>query len=233
MIHKFDEVEILFDPSWTNIAISLSGGCDSALLTYQLCTLIKNTNVHIISHVRMYKTRPWQKYYSKQVFDYFVNKFPNINFIRHENFIPPELEGLTVRTDEYGVSKTGNQVVSRSYGEYVCLNNNVNAYYSGDTANPIDVEGGPVDRNLNGPALMPVRELLGGYACQPYSNVHKDYIISQYKKLNIWDLFTLTRSCEGEFEDIDYKNYTPGQFVPICNTCFWCRERAWGIEQNK
>lgn len=233
MIHKFDEVDILFDPSWDNIAVSLSGGCDSALLTYQLCTLIKNTNVHIISHIRMWETRPWQSYYSKRVFDYFVNKFPDIKFIRHENFIPPELEGLTVRTDEYGVEKTGNQVTSRSYAEYICLTNNISAYYSGDTMNPIDVKGGPVDRNINGSALNTVTELLGGYACKPYSNVCKDYIISQYKKLNIWDLFELTRSCEGEFTDIDYKNYTPGQYVPVCNECFWCREREWGIEQNK
>lgn len=227
ILHKFDKVEIPFDPAWKNIAISLSGGCDSALLTYQLCTLIQDTAVHVISNIRMWRTRPWQRYDSIRVFDYFVKKFPHIRFIRHENFIPPELEGLKIE------NKTGNQITTRSYAEYVCINEHVDAYYAGDTRNPASVSGGPADRNIGSDAMKLIRNHLGGLACQPYAMVHKDYIVSQYKKLGLLDLFDITRSCEGEFEGLDYSNYTPGQYVPVCNTCFWCNERKWGIDNAK
>jgi len=61
----------------------------------------------------------------------------------------------------------------------------------------------------------------------------KDWIIKKYDEENILDLLNITRSCEGEFEDLDYTTYTPGQTVPICGECFWCKEREWAIEQNK
>ena len=54
----------------------------------------------------------------------------------------------------------------------------------------------------------------------------------KHKYLFDEDLFNITRSCEGEFNGINYKTYTPGQFVPLCNECFWCKERAWAIEQQ-
>lgn len=227
ILYDFDGVDIPFDPAWKNIAISLSGGCDSALLTHQLCTLVEDTTIHIISNVRMWRTRPWQKYNSLDVFNYFVEKFPNIKFVRHENFIPPELEGV------YIGPKMGNQIITRSYAEYVCVKEGVTAYYAGDTLNPADVTDGPIDRSISGTTMQPIREHLGGVACQPYSTVHKDYVVSQYKKLNLWDLFNITRSCEGDFEELDYRNYKPGQQVPICGECFWCKERQWGIDNAK
>jgi hypothetical protein len=61
----------------------------------------------------------------------------------------------------------------------------------------------------------------------------KDWIIKQYYEHNIEDLLKLTRSCEGEFDGIDYLTYTPGQSVPVCNECFWCKEREWAIGQVK
>jgi len=227
ILHNFDDVDIMFDPAWKHIAISVSGGADSALLTYQLCTLVKDTTIHIISNVRMWKTRPWQKYNSLSVFDYFVKKFPNIKFVRHEGFIPPEFEGLQLGP------KTGNQITTRSYAEYICIKEGVSAFYAGDTLNPADVTGGPVDRNIGTSTMQSIKEHLGGFACQPYSTVHKDYVVSQYKKLNLWELFDITRSCEGEFENLDYSNYKPWQPVPICGKCFWCRERQWGIDNAK
>jgi hypothetical protein len=51
--------------------------------------------------------------------------------------------------------------------------------------------------------------------------------------LKITDLLNITRSCEGEFEGIDYKTYIKGQLIPTCGKCFWCKEREWAIEQNK
>ena len=59
-----DSIEIPIEAQWTNIALSLSGGADSTLLAYLVCDLLVKNNlnatVHVINHVRMWKTRPWQ-----------------------------------------------------------------------------------------------------------------------------------------------------------------------------
>ena len=68
---------IHFNADWKNIGISLSGGADSALLAYLVCSQIKDTKVHILSHVRMWKTRPWQRYDSIRVFEWLQKRFPN------------------------------------------------------------------------------------------------------------------------------------------------------------
>jgi PP-loop superfamily ATP-utilizing enzyme len=42
-LHNIDGVILPFDKTWVNLAIGLSGGADSALLTYLLCDLINKT----------------------------------------------------------------------------------------------------------------------------------------------------------------------------------------------
>ena len=67
----------------------------------------------------------------------------------------------------------------------------------------------------------------------PFRFVDKSWILKQYRRLHLLDLFDLTRSCERDIEGITYKTYMPGQFVPTCEDCFWCKERSWAIEQSK
>lgn len=74
---------------------------------------------------------------------------------------------------------------------------------------------------------------MGIEAYHPFRFIDKSEIYKCYVELGINELFDLTRSCEGEFVDITYKNYVPGQYVPTCNTCFWCKERSWAIEKSK
>jgi 7-cyano-7-deazaguanine synthase in queuosine biosynthesis len=65
----------------------------------------------------------------------------------------------------------------------------------------------------------------------PFVYTTKDWIVNQYSDNKILDLFDITRSCEGEFEGLNYKTYTLGDSVPVCGECFWCKEREWAIEQ--
>jgi 7-cyano-7-deazaguanine synthase in queuosine biosynthesis len=67
----------------------------------------------------------------------------------------------------------------------------------------------------------------------PFRFIEKDWVIRQYKKLQLDSLLNLTRSCEGEFPNIDYTNYELGQKVPVCGECFWCKEREWAINNAK
>lgn len=236
-----DGLSIPFDPRWNNIAIGLSGGADSALLTYLLCSMItRDTTVHIISHTRMWKTRPWQSWDSINVFNWLTKKFPHINFKRHTNFIAPEIEygniGPSLK-DEYGKSVSGDNIESRAFAEYICHWNNVDAFYNAVTRNPKGLDlGGMKERDIdlsNDNQHLLISRHMGGWACHPFRFTEKSWIIQQYRRLNITDLFEITRSCEGEFAHINYTNYTPGQYVPVCGKCFWCKEREWAIEHAK
>ena len=230
---------IPFDPSWENIAVGLSGGADSALLTYILCSMIqRDTTVHIISHIRMWKTRPWQVWDSLTVFNWLSDRFPYINFKRHTNFISPELEYGNIGPsliDEYGKLVSGDNIESRAFAEYVCHWNKVDAFYNAVTRNPKGVEfvgmkERDIDQTPNNTHLL-ISQHMNGWACHPFRFTEKSWVLQQYRRLGIMELFDITRSCEGEFKDLDYKTYTPGQYVPICGECFWCKERAWAIEQ--
>lgn len=226
-------MNLYLDPSWKKIGISISGGADSALLAFLICSN-SNAEIHFTNQIRMWRTRPWQEHVADQVIDWFKNRFSNTFYI-HRNLIPPELEwgtaGPTI-IDEYGKLKSGNQIILRSHNEYIANKFKLDALFGGVNQNPdIEIEGSLRDRDQ---AAIPPHYVHDGiHICHPFVEKKKDWIIDQYYQNNIEDLLSLTRSCEGEFEGIDYKTYTPGQYVPICKKCFWCKEREWGIEKSK
>lgn len=242
-IHEIDEVYFPLNPEWKKIAISVSGGADSALLSYILCDTIVKLNlkieIHVISNVRMWKTRPWQKYNSLDVYNWLVTRFPTLKFYRHENFIAPEIEyGNTgpIIKDVYGHMKSGDQISVRSHVEYICVTHDINAWFAGITKNPHEEfsSDGMVDRNVD--ELVDLKSIMdeheGIWVCHPFKYTTKDWIVGQYIQNDLLSLFDITRSCEGEFQHLTYKNYVPGQFVPVCEKCFWCNERNWARKVN-
>jgi 7-cyano-7-deazaguanine synthase in queuosine biosynthesis len=237
-----EAVNIPFDSSWKNVAISLSGGADSALLAYLICELAKDQDVtvHIITHVRMWKTRPWQQHDAGSVYKWLFQRFYHTKFKRHINFIAPDIEYGNIGpslTDEYGKQVSGDNIQQRAYAEFVCYNNNVDAYYNAVTHNPrLASFSGMQERNIERNEETKHLEYMihmDKVVSHPFRFVDKAWVVNKYKELGIMDLFNITRSCEGEFENINYKTYTPGQDVPICGHCFWCKEREWAIEQSK
>jgi hypothetical protein len=241
-LHNIDGVEIPFDSNWDNIAISVSGGADSALLAYLVCELADkhNITVHIINHVRMWKTRPWQQWDSKAVYDWLFKKFDHLQFQKHVNFIAPELEygniGPTL-VDEYEKSVSGDNIEQRAYAEYICHHYACDAYYNAVTRNPRGIDlGGMVERDIertNNNSHLEIMQHMNCWALHPFRFVEKSWVVAQYERLDIWELFERTRSCEGEFKNINYQTYTPGQYIPTCGKCFWCKEREWAVEKNK
>jgi hypothetical protein len=226
-------MELYLNPEWTKIGISMSGGADSSLLAFLICS---NTDaeIHITNQIRCWKNRPWQGYIADQVFSWFQKKFSN-KFYIHKNLIPPELEWGDVGpniVDEYGKLKSGNQIILRSHNEYIAHTYKLNALYGGINKNPpTKIKGSLLDRNEG--HIPPYYIHNNVHICHPFVHTTKDWIIKQYIENDILDLLELTRSCEGEFKDLNYQNYIPGQYVPLCGECFWCKEREWAIEQNK
>jgi hypothetical protein len=233
-------INILFESTWQSVAISVSGGADSALLAYLVCNQAPdNFLIHVISHIRMWKTRPWQQGDSLSVFKWLEIKFPNLRFKRHTNFIAPDLEygniGPSI-TDEFGKNVSGDNIQQRAYAEYICKMHDIDAYYNGVTRNPpVKSFNGMIERDVDKSddnKHLELMQHMGVWAIHPFRFIDKSEIVRKYKELGLMDLFNITRSCEGEFEDITYKNYTYGQYVPTCGKCFWCKEREWAIEQN-
>jgi hypothetical protein len=237
-----DGVDIPFDTSWKSIAISLSGGADSALLAYMICQKAKehNVTIHIINHVRCWKTKPWQQHDADRVYNWLFQRFYHTAFNRHINFIAPDLEYGNVGpnlTDEYGKQVSGDNIQQRAYAEFICNKYNVDAYYNAVTRNPRlamfngmkerDIE--PTDENKH----LERMTHMGVEVLHPFRFIEKSEIVKKYQELDIMDLFEITRSCEGVFEDINYTNYKTGQYVPVCGECFWCKEREWALEQSK
>ena len=245
MEYNIDGVNIPFNPEWESIAISLSGGADSALLAYILCDIAekekRDLTIHVISHTRMWKTRPWQQVDSLRVYQWLYEEFHTPTWYRHVNFIAPELEygniGPTL-IDEYGKNVSGDNIQQRAYAEFICHKHSVDAYYNAVTRNPQAVgfsgmSERDIESNENNQHLR-LMQHMDRWAVHPFRFVQIDWVIRQYIKYDIAkNLLLLTRSCEGEFEGIDYKSYVSDQYVPICGECFWCKEREWAIEQNK
>jgi hypothetical protein len=231
------QIDIPFNKEWANVAISVSGGADSALLAYLVCDLANDQlTIHIINHVRMWKTRPWQQYDGERVYNWLLQKFPHTKFLRHVNFIAPDIEYGNIGpnlTDEYGKKVSGDNIQQRAYGEFICNKHKIDAYYNAVTRNPRlalfngmqerDIEPNEDNKHLERMTHMGVEVL------HPFRFIDKSEVVKQYRALGLMELFDITRSCEGEFSDIDYKTYQPGQYVPTCGKCFWCKERDWAL----
>lgn len=239
--HDIDGVKIPYSTEWKNIAISVSGGADSALLAFLICSLAKehDTTIHIINHTRMWKTRPWQQHDGDMVYNWLFQKFYHTKFIRHKNFIAPELEYGNIGpnlTDEYGKQVSGDNIQQRAYAEYICHTHNIDAYFNAVTRNPrLAMFNGMRERDIDQTEENKHLEYtihMGRVASHPFRFVDKSWVVKQYQRLSIMDLFDITRSCEGEFEEIDYTTYKKGQYVPVCGKCFWCCERDWAIKLN-
>lgn len=226
-------MDLFLKPEWQRIGISISGGADSALLSY---LILSNTSaeIHFVNQIRCWKTRPWQEHVANTVLNWFEQKFDHQIKI-HRNFIPPDLEwadkGPNI-IDEYGKLKSGNQICLRSHNEYIIHKEKLDAWYAAVNKNPdIDFDGALEDRNEG--HIPPHMKHMDVDICHPFVYTMKDWIIQQYYDHDILDLLELTRSCEGEFEGIDYKTYTPGDIVPECGECFWCKEREWALAKVK
>lgn len=244
--HKVSGLDIPFSPEWKNIGINLSGGADSASLCLILANIIKENNynckIHVITFLRCWSTRPWQEPVAVDVYEKLRSMFPDIIVSRNTNYIPPELE--------YGVigpiinGRSVDQIEGSSFNAYISYKLNLDAVFNATSRNPRDVAfDNRMSERDKEPETGNIKNLLyitdNVMFAHPYRFVEKDWIISQLYIHDAVDLFELTRSCEGDIklnpalaEVVPTpRSYTHPMYVPLCNECFWCKERSWALSK--
>jgi len=247
LLTTFSKLTIPFDEKWQRIGINLSGGADSALLTYLLCTIIQrnnlNTKVDVITYQRCWETRPWQGYISLQVFDKLKDMFPYIIENRYTTYIPPEIEHGVIGASING--KSGDQIIVGSYNKFAAWEYNLDAVYNATSKNPDDLREDRMtnrDKDAEDGVITDLWFYSGKVKStfvHPFRFVKKDWIVAQYHIHNILDLYNTTRSCEGDINHMEnikeacghFKDYNAGMYIPECKQCWWCEERDWADKQ--
>lgn len=248
-LFRFDGLDIPFNPSWKKIGINLSGGADSSCLLILLSKIIVeyklDCEIHVITHHRCWNVRPWQASIALNVYNKFQEKFPSLKFVRHKNYIPPELEwGVLgpITKDEKGRDRSGDQIIVASFNDYTIYNEKLNAMYNATSRNPNEDFPHKMMNREKPPEEGTVKDLifrkLNGFIILPFTFVRKDWIVAQYHRQNMQDIYEATRSCEGNIGHetsrhiVDkLEDYEPGTFIPTCGECFWCLERSWAEQK--
>lgn len=243
---EVSKLKIPFQNNWERIGINLSGGADSACMTMLLCDhIIKNkldTKIYIITFLRCWDTRPWQKPVAENVYKYLKKLYPSIIQDQVFCFIAPEIEHGAI--GEIFEGKSGDQLTVSGFNRYCAYNYNLEAVFNATSRNPSDTNFSDRMRNRDIDADDPVLSDLyyTKKECailKPFAYTEKDWIIAQYKIFNKWDLFKITRSCEGDLvtsQEIrktvkKLNDYYPNKEVAECGQCFWCNERNWALDR--
>lgn len=236
-----DDVRFPINHNWKNVLVMLSGGADSACLTYILCKIIQEKKlkikINVVSGIRVWKSRPWAADVSEDVYNWLKKAFPKIIGKRHTIFVPTYFEHSNLGNAFDG--RPGEAIVLSEYVEYLCNTLGYDAVYNATTQNPTNYEGDRMEGRdaSNAEILCSAHEKY--WKLGPLKTTTKKWVIKQYKKYNILDLLRTTRSCEGDaylvdtMYGLDWQWYEKGKEVPECGKCFWCKEKEWALKENK
>lgn len=232
---KWRDATIVLDTRWPRIAVNVSGGADSALLCYILAQLTR-AEIVVINYRRMYRTRPWQLHVYQQVFEELKRLCPKTKFREVEHYVAPELEGYEM-TIPGKTARGAEMIVQGSFNYYIAEELGISAVYNATTSNPPHRLAHEIAERTRQLSEVTSDDLAhygkkNTWLIKPLLLRDKSWIVGEYKRLGLISLYAKTRSCEGEFADITYETYTPGQYVPKCGRCFWCRERAWAEQET-
>lgn len=232
-------IPIPYNSLCKNIGVNLSGGADSALLTFMLCEIIDKNNlktkISAVTFIRNWKTKPWQEYISKEVFNWLLSRYPSIIDQRITTFIPPQLEDCENPNLINGWS--GDRIIVNEFNNYLTQTGKLDFIYNATTQNP------PITEGMSFREPKEVYDLEDFFdevrkTVHPFVNITKDKLYKIYQSYGLEELFNITRSCEISFntiqDNVNIENYSPGMLVPTCmdipnieRTCWWCKERQW------
>ena len=183
--------------------VFLSGGLDSAILSYLVLKLKSKSNVVFLTgthkHLDYYNIP-----YTKKIVAWLDTRFPN-------RIIDHNITYYKDRIDAQNRKKDINNQLIKKY--------NIGALLTGLTLNPINnpelmIEGRDIRRDS---PVQYQNYYQGIPQYMPFNELDKTGIYKLYKENNILNLGRLTISCESE------TLHRP------CQQCWWCKEKYWAF----
>jgi len=225
--NRQDTIKIEHGDDIKNIGIKLSGGADSAMVTYLLCKYITDEQHYektLVPFTTIHGNKPTNLWYALKVKWWMQENFPKVKW--YEEHFTNHANGTN-----YGdkVNELSDELFEKKIIDFK---------YSGVTANPpreVHVKfkgvgdptsGIPPGGGLNG-GLPFDRDKVEGQKIDTssgkiFANIDKQGIAELYQQYDLIDtLFPLTRTCEAKWNNTEK--------IPHCGECVWCEERLWGF----
>lgn len=198
--------DVILDLPRGPIGISFSGGVDSSLLVYLVLNQLRDHTVHLFTistierHLTQHKT-------TADVLSKICKLTNNYNVIQHISICNTNVEGA--------------KHIQFFPKKMLYEDETIKSILYGDNCNPppeSDLKGKIFDVNTRSPLFVrPLKISLGQY--WPLTNLNKQDICKIYQKEGIIEtVFPLTKSCGTKYG------------IDPCGHCWFCRERAWGLE---
>ena len=196
--------EIIATYNFKRIGVCVTGGADSTILLYLLLSLKRHYNLQIYPISLQTIDKIHQLTYVEEV----------INFIQLS--LNDTLEDLIV----------GEEVLSKYFWALsshilfdIKQNYDLDVMFKGVTKNPpLNFVADEIYRPLERDGTN--IKLLDGDYCNPFFDIDKKHIFKMYRDNNLQSLIEKTVSCSISYNDQKYFH---------CGTCWWCRERQWGL----
>jgi 7-cyano-7-deazaguanine synthase in queuosine biosynthesis len=239
--HANQTIEFFTDPSLPSIpkhiALSISGGLDSASLLFLICKHYPQIKVSPIIGIDAYAK--FDALCAFDIIECMKDRFPNHNILDNQSFTfdhrdPYWMEkandlhnkDMATALAPEGTSKNiqMSEAIARIRAEI-----KYEWIVMGTTANPPDdymKKHGFYDKAEHVRNEPHNRKTFVGNLYTPYINVNKRFVAGVYKENDLMDeLYPYTSSCVGSPKQTEYGTVA-------CGTCFWCHERKWGFEDD-
>ena len=188
-----------------SVALTLSGGLDTALLTYLVSLELLETNRRPEDYVKWIFTIPKRdgaELYPDAIIKW-INKRLDINLPDKTILKIPKLHST------YHGMQVWNSIL------YAIDIYNPDKIYMGDQ------RPAPEEANINQPKPVRSKTIEGpmpGKLIFPFNHLYKYHTVDMFYKLGIEELFDLTHSCTQ-------------LLTARCNECYHCLERSWAFKE--
>lgn len=227
-------IELEIKDEHNNIAINLSGGTDSALITILTCMDIteRKLNKRIVPITGCEVNRPYNVDAAEKILGLIKKRFPNVEFADHY------IHQYDVPKDIHGEPRTRIKAnAHRNHEVKLFTNEEIDVIYAGISQNPPwknlpeshplrrkreknrEANNGYLEKWLHGGMFD--RGILWYH--RPLYNQNKSKVAELYHELSLMeDIFPLTESCIGQAEATKF-------FTEPCKKCWWCHEKKWAF----
>ena len=221
----------------TKIAVSLSGGADSAILFYHACDVLSDRT--FIPWSGYDTRRPDSIFYAIEVYSFIKKSYPNVNILPLHKFEYTTVPGQFQNTKEWSWQKDPKSVAHHNEEVKLWKKHNYTITLNGMTSNPPDeaIKEYKMDVDTGHGVIEPRRSVrdrphfkMGNMpkraVYSPFVQEDKSYVKMMYEKYGVLDtLFPLTASCIG------FPHETDNGQKP-CRNCVWCKERLWAFGEE-